>query len=46
MVENAEEMVIVANLGVAGRVLSVWSFMRDFFEHAFDEHVDSGVGFD
>jgi hypothetical protein len=46
VVEDAEEMVIIADLGVAGGVLSVWSFVRDFFEHAFDEHVDSGVCFD
>lgn len=46
MVQDSKEVVVVAELGRAGRVGVVGGFVGDLEEHGCDEHVDSGGGLD
>lgn len=45
-VEDLEEVLVVADLGVAGGRVAVGFLFRDLLEHGLEEHVDAGVFLD
>lgn len=46
VVQDLQEVVVVADLGAACRIGPVWPFTRDLGEHGRDEQVDARIGFD
>jgi hypothetical protein len=43
MIQHLEHVVVVADLGSAGRVTRVGRFLGDFVPHLCEIHVDTGV---